>query len=351
MVRYTDTEIYKYTVDRALADIRFLTEAREKLVGIKLRGKDVKDRRKRTPEEQSEFESVNRRIKSAETRLQRMHDLTAPIWDLLHVLMQAEGTLWTPQEVALWGKELDANEGRGEEALKLRYEIPTDVTTRECDLVKIVDGEFVLYEEVKNLQEKPDESAEKDGRYRLQEIQTGAMGRHAYCMWMLERAEEGHFKHLNVDMRRALGTGELTASLIDELPPFLSESVKEAMLPFHVMGFYRAVNGTTKNGFVWIPREHFDDAWALTHVTKAGPKYALRKSYVVQRLQWTLTQDCEFKIPTGAELAAKYSEAAEIEVVESMDEEMTKELDWEVVGDATSTLVEQELDVVVDETL
>ena len=346
MMRYTDTEIYRYMVARAQADIRFLTEVHDRLAGIKLRGRGVKERRKKTPEEQKTFTNASNGIKSATGRLNALLNLTAPTYDLLHILMEADGTLWSPAEAAMWNKELlDQSEGRGEEALKIRHGIPSDASTRECDLIKRdANGNVILYEEIKSLQEK---SKNKEARSSLQEIQTGARGRHLSGLWMLEHSEAGLFKHLDDATRLALGTGELTSTCIENLSPFLNESITKEMMPSNVLGIYSAVNGTTKDGFIRIPREHFDAAWAFTHVTKSGPKFMIKKSYVAQRLLTTRPEP-EFVnfMPESLEdvydilgSRVEYGIEAEIEIVENMPEE----LDWEVIGSFGANATQESL--------
>jgi len=331
-LRYTDTQLYKSMVAAAEADIAMHTEIHDRLVGIRMRGPGaIIEKRKKTPEEATAFKAAIAGIKSAQERLDCLLNLTAPTYDLLHILMHADMTLWTPDEVTQWNKEmLDQTEGRGEEALKLRYGIPSNSSTKECDLImRDSDGKIVLYEEVKSLQEK--------SKPTMQEIQTGARGRHLYGMWLLENAEREMFKHLHIDLRIALGTGELTSKCIENLPPYLNESIMKEMMPSNVLGIYSAVNGTTTNGFIWIPRHHFDEAWAFTHVTKSGPKFALRKSYVVWRLQRTLDRP-KFEIETSEELVSLFSSetgqdcTAQAAIVSAMSEKIKEELDQEIIG-------------------
>jgi hypothetical protein len=189
MVPYTEAAAFTDRVRRLEAEIRCFVEERQRLGGIK--------RRERAAEEQRLFQNLQSTIKTRQTKLRKVLNLDALPWDLLHFLMDAEGTLWTPDEVDMWHKDLATNEGRGERALRLRHGLPGEATMGSCDLVKWVDDDLVLYEEVKNLQGR-----RGDGKFQLQDIQTGKAGRQVFGMWVLHEAEAGAFKHLE-----GLGSG------------------------------------------------------------------------------------------------------------------------------------------------
>lgn len=240
-------------------------------------------KRDRTPKEQARFINTYHQLKTRNSKLQKLVDLDLPKWELLHILMDAEGTFWTPDECVTWGKQLAAHEGRGEAALRSRLGLPPDLTTQACDLVRYDNGVRVLYEEVKNLQGR-----RADGSFQVQEIQIGKHGRHAYCMWMMSRAEAGEFMNLSNDLRESIGIGEIgRPKLKDQLPNKLRDDIFQALMPSVVLGTWDAVIGTTRYGFIRIPRLDCDKAWDLYNVTKGSPKYVIKKDYIKARLLMT----------------------------------------------------------------
>lgn len=244
---------------------------------------EIIPRRDRTVVQQKRYIALANLVKTKQARYEKLLNLDIPSWDLLHILMEAEGTLWTPEEVTMWHKSLANTEGRGEEALRKRLGLSPDLTTEACDLVKYEKGVRLIYEEVKNLQGR-----RADGKFSIQEIQTSKHGRQMYCMWMMERAENGCFKGLNDELRRAFGTGEVGPKKVDALAEPLRADMMSSLSPTSVLSTWDAINGTTRNGFIRIPAHDAQIAWRFKCVTKSGLKYVLRESYIIKRLLETL---------------------------------------------------------------
>lgn len=199
------------------------------------------------------------------------------------MLIEAEGTLWTEEERAMWYKVLGSQEGRGEQALKRRHGLPEGQTRAKGDLIKWVNGVRVLYEEVKNL-----ESRLPNGRFNVQNIQTANDGTSAYADWIDEMYQLQGFGDLERALRRKCIGGEIGASTFKQLPQQLRISILQTFAASRVLP-YEAINGTTHAGFVWIPRADFDIAWKFDLITKHGPKYSLRPDYLTVRLLRTLS--------------------------------------------------------------
>ena len=172
MVKYTDTQTYQDMLAFRGGQVARLEAERNGLKAIA--------KRDRTAVQHRRFTSIPSQLKTGKKRHQALIDLDVPKWDLLHILMDAEDTLWTPDEQVTWHKSLASTEGRGETALRKRFGLTDELSTGACDLIKYVDDVRVLYEEVKNLQGR-----RSDGKFMLQEIQTGKHGRQVYCMWMM----------------------------------------------------------------------------------------------------------------------------------------------------------------------
>lgn len=276
MIPYTETSVFNHLVARARSNIEALSTERERLRAIK--------RKDRSAEQHRRFEALVGLVRTQQGKLKRLLTLESKPWYLLHFLMEAELQFWTTVEREMWHKTLALNEGRGEQALRIRHGLPPEPSKEACDLVKYVDGIRTLYEEVKNLQGR-----QSDGKFHLQAIQTGTTGREAYLKWVFEHAEIGMFVGLDKELRDALARGEITAGKLYHLPHHIMSSLLFALRPSQVLGSYDAIIGTTCNGFFRVPKADFDRAWSLQTVTKGGPKYTLRTEYVVERLKATLS--------------------------------------------------------------
>jgi hypothetical protein len=235
----------------------------------------------RSIDQQLNFVTLAIKIKALEKRLIKVATLEVPMWNLVKTLIEADETTWTDVEIVSWHKALANSEGRGETALRERLGIKDVVTSDACDLVKRDEnGNIVLYEEVKNIQGRG-----AKGRFVLQAVQVGKTGRQAYCMWLLETAEKGMLVGLPEDVRQSLGTGEVSpGTLFKRLSGPVLDSLNEKMSPFSVLSGWDAINCTTRDGYLRIPKEDCNEAWQLTCITKSGPKYALRRDYILKRL-------------------------------------------------------------------
>lgn len=278
MIKYTETVTYKNHLAELDANIKRLEATIADLSCIRLNGGTV--RRKRTPDENRKLLNDKNRIKTYRKKLQRWYDLNVTSWDIVHLIQDADGRLWNSnKQEELWHKGLASHEGRGEAALRDWYGLTTaGSTTDDIDIPE-------LEVEVKNVQGRA-----KNGTFQLQTIQAGKSGRQAYSTWMGETAEAGSFKELSHNVRLALFTGEVTSGIIYKaLPESTRISLLDAIKPSTVFSRPRAVDCTTRNGCLHVERYDYDVAFAVVSVTKCGPKYALKRSYLLDRLKRTLS--------------------------------------------------------------
>lgn len=274
---YTETFVYCERVAKLEAAIVELEAIITEIACIKLRGGTIK--RKRTQEEERRLANAKNRLKSIKRKLLAWSQLKITPWDVVHLIQAAEDRLWTPVQYDLWHKDLASHEGRGEASLRDYYGLPPAVaTTEEIDIPE--NGV-----EAKNVQGRS-----KNGTLQLQNIQAGKAGRKAYSLWMGTNAEAGHFKGLPDDVRTALFTGEVPVNIIyGHLPAAVRDSLLEAIKPSTVFAIPNAIDCTTRNGSLHVPKADFDAAWSITNVTKCGPKYVLKRSYLWDRLERTLS--------------------------------------------------------------
>jgi len=284
---YTETPAYLDEVQKLELDITRLvsvveeTKAKLKSLPVKKRNEPVNSERLIL---QKRRDGLKSRLVTRKGKLARLRELRLPLWYLVEFLSAAHGELWTAEQAESWSKELAAHEGRGEKALRMRYGVTGVSSNGDCDI--ILGGQRI---EVKNLQGRSGE-----GKFMIQDIQTGHHGRKAYTRWMGQAAEEGRFRLMSHDegqnaaFRDAIFSGEVTQGLLyHSLPSHISEELQRVLSPSAVLATYDTIVGTTRFGSITIPKVDFDKAWSLKTVTKSGPKYTLRRAYVVERLQAT----------------------------------------------------------------
>jgi hypothetical protein len=277
VIPYTETTTYRDRLTKLEADVVALETIIAEIAGIRLYGGTVK--RKRTLEEKRRLDNAKSRLKTARKKLAAWKELKITPWDVVHLIQAADSRLWSPKQYELWHKELAPHEGRGEASLRDYYGLPpAKSTTEEVDLPE--NGV-----EAKNVQGRG-----QNGTLQLQTIQAGKAGRKAYSVWMGTSAESGIFKGLPEDVRIALFTGEVTRNVIyGHLPEDIRRSLLAAIRPSTVFAALKAIDCTTRNGSLHLPKGDFDAAWDIVCVTKCGPKYALKRGYLWDRLKATLS--------------------------------------------------------------
>jgi hypothetical protein len=280
---FNETPTYVAAVQRYEADVAKVVAELEEAKAL---AKSFPPKKRKQPANPDAIAARKRRdnlkakLDTRKGKLKRLQDLKLSLWYLVEFLSAADGELWTTEQAESWSKELAAHEGRGEKALRIRYGITQVPHNEDCDIIR-ADG---TKEEVKNLQGRTNK-----GLFNIQDIQTGHHGRKTYTRWMGVNAEAGLFKGLNDDLRDAIFSGEVPQSLLYRvLPENIRSALHEVLKPSNVLGYYDRMIGTTRFGSITIPKADFDAAWSLKTVTKSGPKYALRRQYVMDRLQRTL---------------------------------------------------------------
>lgn len=282
-MKYIDTNLFVNLLapmDAAIVELEFQyrqlarTIEEKKLANAEL----SKSKQKSTVKNETSLRKIEKDIEIAKQKRLDLYRLKLKPIELVTMLMECDGTLWTPEEALEWGKELANQEGRGEKGLRIRHNLPQVSTTQDVDLPEI-------NEEVKCI-----ESASGGS---LQTIRPGTHGNKIYSAWMFLSAELGAFKNLSTEHRDAIMFGELLRSMLyGSLPAKFKNEIHELLKPSNVLGHYNAVNAVTKCGFIRVPREDFNSAWSLVSITKGGPKYELKTSYIVERLVRTvLDQD------------------------------------------------------------
>ena len=266
---YHETPTYRRLVAEAGQKFAALEAERFQLRNIKPK--------MRTPEQRRRFTNLAVQIKTKLRQLQEVYRLDVSMWWLLRMLIEMEGEPWTDVELEFWNKVLAHHEGKGEQGCKRRRGLPEASGNGDGDLVRWINGIRVIYEEVKNLQAKDQQA--------LQDIQTGRHGTKAFAAWVVRMIKGHKFDDLPDDVVEACVNGEVTNAVLDRLPTEVRSSLHEALRPSVVLGTYQAINCGTCDGVMRIPSCDFDQAWEYSSVSKHGPKYSLKREYLLARLQ------------------------------------------------------------------
>jgi hypothetical protein len=268
-MNYIETRTYRDMYSRIENEINSLMTERLAIMVVK--------KKNRTLEAERKQKNLQNRIKTKEKQRDVLINIVKrkrQTWNIVHLIMAADGTLWNETQVTRWHKALSTHEGRGEESLRDWYGLPLiAATTEDCDLPEIDT-------EAKNVQGRG-----AKGRFNLQMIQAGKHGRDAFMGWAWDNNRDGLFKDLPIELQDCLKYGEVSSgTLHSKLPVNVRDSLYEATRPSKVFERYKAIDCTTRNGFLHIPSEDFDKAWSFSCITKCGPKYALLESYLKERL-------------------------------------------------------------------
>lgn len=212
------------------------------------------------------------KIRLIDGRLLRIQDPNRlTLHQLLTVLMDCDGTLWTDEERTLNQQPTLSYEGYGEKALRARHSIIDGPTQFDCDLPG-------LNEEIKSWEVTTDLGS-------IASFKVGAIG-----MKMFGRVKRSIIRSttdamLDESMWEAFDTGEVSAGkLYNTLPEHIRNELQRELAPSKVLGKYAAINGTTSMGFLRVPAADYDRAFRLVCITKMSPKYILRRDYVESRL-------------------------------------------------------------------
>jgi len=268
IVKYTDTQTFKNHEALITNEISSLEAEFKSLGGVPGMGGKRQAIRSTLRTRHSWIEGINSLSSSYFT-----------LWDLIHILADAEGTLWTPNEARLWHVELANYEGRGEKSIRTRLGLHDGPTTDTCDLAEI-------NEEVKNWQG----AAHSSGKPRIQSIRVGEIGKKAYGRLQRDIVRSNGNDIMSDEFWDALACGEVSpGKLYNSMPEAIRSRLLTELAPSKVMSCYDAVNGVTELGYVRIPREDYDRAWRLNCITQMSPKYDVRVDYIKQRLMKTLS--------------------------------------------------------------
>jgi hypothetical protein len=274
MMPYTET----------VAFVELVTQVAQRLEGAVTEAAKLTALRERIrlcPDHVKKLANLRYQVKARATDLKKIHALDLSDWDLLRILIEAEGTTWTPLETCMWIEPKAANEGSGEKALKLRLGLSPVSTYKAGDLAWSFHGIRYLGE-VKKLE------GMRTGKPYVQGIQTGTAAENVYKDWLTFFGQD-MLKPFEPDLRRVVGRGNLTAKRLRLLPLNVTGSLLMELGPLLVLGGYDVVLGTTRHGFITVPRHDYDVAWKLDRVSRSGPNYKLQTSYIVSRLKATLS--------------------------------------------------------------
>ncbi len=101
----------------------------------------------------------------------------------------------------------------------------------------------------------------------------------------MDMAEAGMLRTLSVAEREAIANGEVLEGMLHRtLPAEVRATYAAYLAPSKVLSAYNAIFGATEFGYIWVPKEEYDAAWRLVSITAYSTRYALRREYVVRRI-------------------------------------------------------------------
>jgi len=258
-MHYRDTVWYTSAVMDLNAEIEDLEAQKSQLAGIKSN--------LRTKTQKNVLLSVKNRLKKRHKWAHKleMGDLSYfKAYELIRILAELEGRLWSPAECATLGEPRALHEGPGEKAIKMRLGLTLSSST----------GRDLPNGEIKWLD---------NGKGSLQAMQVSLCGQKAWGAFIFEQAEAGLFRGLDPTVRQALKDGEVPKRMIDVLPLNVHRELCMAVLPAKVLAGYGDIYCAFNFGYIVVPADDLN-AWRLTGISKGRPRYALNIDYVVIKL-------------------------------------------------------------------
>lgn len=256
---YHSTQHFRNLISRINFDISLLETEIQQLSSIT----------KKSEDERKKITNARSRLKTKMSHRLNLYALNIPTWSLFLILVDQDNTKWNDHQLSLWNKTILSYEGKGEASLRDFFNLPSVQPTFDS-----VDIPELMYE-AKCVQSATSPKS-------LQSIQPGKTGRHTYCRWVLDTAEQGLFKNLDKQVRGAIGIGEINKSIL--LTQEVRTSLFDAIKPSKIFTIPEAICLTTEYGFLLVKKEDYDDAFEATCVTKCSPKYAIKKSYLRNRI-------------------------------------------------------------------
>lgn len=168
------------------------------------------------------------------------------------------GGYWTDFDRAFDALKRASHEGRWEKAIKHRLGRPTAPSQGDIDI--------------------PNESDPTTGdEVKEEDFRLGKLGHMTYIRFLASLPEALTTEKM---WDGSLSSGDLVAS-----PEGLRELVLAAFAPEIVLARYTGIWLVFNEGFAYIPREHFAQAFEYQRVTQYSVKYELRRGYV-EDLLW-----------------------------------------------------------------
>lgn len=206
---------------------------------------------------------------------------------LLNFIAQHEGTLWTPEEKAIYEKASITDEatnkkirgtGPGELSRRLRANLLHAKTPRSSGSVDIPELSTEV-KDVKDLKIKPGGYAQKQWGYAKRDL---------YQLDMESLLVPGvkQFLHTNLEpglTYTEIVETELTIKLLEQFPEEAKKFIYDRMSSDLVLGCYPNIDGVWPDGFIHIPGSDFKEAWKYIGTSQAIPRYRLSYEYLEKR--------------------------------------------------------------------
>ncbi len=149
-----ETTKYRECVDVVACEIIRLKENLEELKHYKRGTPGIADKRAQ----------VRSSLKTREAKLAKFQSLDGfSTFELIHILAEMEGTVWTPEQAEAWNSERAIHEGKGEKSLRMRFGLPLVSSQCEGDLGELGEVKCIQASATKQAASRP---SAWDGRGR-----------------------------------------------------------------------------------------------------------------------------------------------------------------------------------------
>lgn len=258
-MRFHDSQVYTKIAQRLNAETAALEAELSGLVGVAPR--------ERSATQRAQITKARAKLKTRASQLAKARWMSNLSWpDVVQLLMEVDGGLWTSDELSLLQLDVASFEGRGEKPIRHRLGYPLVATMGACDL--------------------PNDEEIKYVGNNIELIRVGKVGKRTYVRVLRELPDE-----LITD---EMLDGEVSAGkLFHTLPEPVRSKLQAELSPDRVLTSYSAIYVTTDEGFIRVPREDFASAWSLACVTQMSPKFKLKRGYVEDRLSASLSAEAE----------------------------------------------------------
>lgn len=226
-----------------------------------------------TKGDENKLERLQKQLNAlVERRLQLHTELPRSFYgwlDLINMLVEVSGNVWTARQQELGAKELEAYEGRYEDSYRDARGWPLGASLDCTDFPGNGEGKYLR----------------EDTTFRISKIGTTAFGK-------LLRTVSREFpdETMTAEQWETLFGGEVSQSKVyNTLPEPVRTRIQTVLEPTKVLN-YEYMVFLVDHGYIEVPKADYAKAISLVAITQMSPRYRLKREYVEERLLATLNE-------------------------------------------------------------